>query len=162
MIKKLNRYADIIAGGLAVLISIVVLIASAAIKQRVTTGAIGPRTVPVIVALLLMAVGIMTLIKGVRDIRRGQGARGTMPENKLEALPVLATLLALVVYLVIMKSIGFMLSSFLYLMVQFAILDVDWRKCIVRNLIVAVVVSGTTYLLFSRVFLLSLPKGILF
>ncbi|MGM9517474.1 tripartite tricarboxylate transporter TctB family protein [Acidaminococcus timonensis] len=76
---------------------------------------------------------------------------------------IVLTVLFLVVYLVIMSEIGFIAATFVYLVAQIVLMTkkVDRKKKLPRILILSAVVAAVIYYLFSGVFGLILPTGLL-
>jgi amino acid transporter len=76
---------------------------------------------------------------------------------------IVLTVLFLVVYLVIMSEIGFIAATFFYLVAQIVLMTkkVDRKKKLPRILILSAVVAAVIYYLFSGVFGLILPTGLL-
>lgn len=77
---------------------------------------------------------------------------------------MLETLALIAVYIFCLEPVGFMLSTFVYLIVQMIVLADDShrkKKDIVLFVIISAIVAVGVYMLFTRVFYLMLPRGIL-
>ena len=77
---------------------------------------------------------------------------------------MIITLALIAVYIFCLEPIGFLLSTFVYLVIQMLVLaDESHRKKkdILLFVLLSLVVSAGIYLLFTRVFYLMLPSGLL-
>lgn len=116
---------------------------------------IDPYLFPMVTLGLITLLGVIRLITGLRMPK----AKG---EEKSPLLPVksLLTIALLVLYAIFFKRLGFILTSFLYLMAQMLILW-EGKMRIWLLLLISITFSLGVYLLFVNVFHVLLPMGVL-
>jgi hypothetical protein len=119
-------------------------------------GAFWPRMV------LLLLVGL-TMFHIIGCLRKRDNARDTETPSGKQSLEmanirarVVPALLSLVAYGILMKHLGFIISSLIFQAVFLYILErqVSWR-----NLVVPFVLTSVLFILFVRVMALPLPRG---
>ena len=159
-----SRKRDLYLGIGFLLFSIGVWIASFSIKHLVVAR-IGSAFVPQLAATLLALLSIVLILQSVLQASRGTSMVEKSTEQETEAASkrkkrVRMTFLLILFYLIFLEPIGFLLTTALYLFLQFWVLA--RRK---PNLplygIIAVSTSVIIYYLFVKVFVLLLPAGIL-
>lgn len=132
------------------------------------TAGVTAQTVPRLWGACLLALSVLLLLRGIRDVikRRGQeaGACGRVTERIKERREVVYTFALLILYAVLMKPLGFILSSMLYVYLQvWALTPVEKRTrrmhCIGGML--SVFFSASLYFLFTKYLMVMLPPGIL-
>lgn len=161
--KKVNQYIDVISGIFWIIAAAAVYVMSMSIVQRASVkNTVGPQFFPKIVAVLIAVAGGMTALNGIRDVKKGVGETGSFPQERQTLLAVGSTMLLLIVYVSLLKWIGFVLASALYLFAQLCLLQTVWKKNLVKNLILAVLVAVVSYMIFRYGFSLTLPTGYLF
>lgn len=161
----LRKYKDAIVGGLVILAAVGLFAASLTI-QSLSLNLIKADFFPKMDAILLGILGIALLWDGLR--KAGQASEESKGEEKSGMSQgtrcMIITLALIAVYIFCLEPIGFLLSTFVYLVIQMLVLaDESHRKKkdILLFVILSLVVSVGIYLLFTRVFYLMLPSGLL-
>ena len=151
--------SDVVAGGFMFVFAVAYLVAAFAIPEPSFENAVvGPAAVPVAIGVALAAASLALAVRGFvwgrseRDPASGEGA----PPQDLRKLGVVALLL--LGYILIFVSLGYAISTFLFMLAATMYLD---REHWVRNLVYAVVFSAVVYSIFVYVFGVQLPPGIL-
>ncbi len=160
MIKK---YGDIISGSVIILVSLAIMLTSFTFK-RLTVSKIGPAFVPQIVAISLGVLGIIILINGIQNLKllkETQEINGGKPSENVRVRAVVATLIAMFVYILFLESVGFMIMTALYLFAQFFILMHKDERNFPAMIISATAMSVVVYFVFVYAFQLRLPAGFL-
>lgn len=127
-------------------------------KLGETSLAIHPYMMPTLTSGLMTAMCILRLIVGLRmppdDAEKAK--------KKLIEVPVksLITMGLVLVYALTMKSVGFILTTFVFMMVQMFVLK-EGKKNWPLMLGISLVMSVGIYFLFTRVFNIMLPAGVL-
>jgi len=122
-------------------------------------------TVPFLLAILLCLLGALQVLSAFRRAEPLTENGSTPDEAKVtvvEPKTVLKTLGLILLYVVLLGSVGFPIMTALYLYLQFIVLTPVDRK--VRHLpyaAIAVITSAVIYLLFREAFDLLLPAGLL-
>lgn len=155
---------DQVSGALIVLFGSWFLAQALALREGPGYAAVGPRVFPVIVAIGFVASGLALLLGGLVH-PRGHGQTRSRAEEPGSAelhqgpadwttLLKVAGLLA--IYLTLFQPLGFLLASALFLVAcARALGSAAW----LRDAAVAVGLSLTAYLLFTRLLGLELPAG---
>ena len=171
---------DIVVG--ASISSFAIFYLVSASKVRIFQGAgatvINSQTIPMIWGWLLLILGVALAIKGIQPMLQQkklevgnscEHTEGTAFQTRgvlqflLDNLVVVGTIVLLVVYILTMKTVGFVLSSTGYLVLQSSLLIRDHRKKkLPFVLLLSIIVSVGTYVLFVRSLNVPLPAGVLF
>ena len=124
-------------------------------KIEETNMALHPFFFPAIVMGLIFVLGLCRLVIGVRMARTGE--KGTTLQFPAKSLLTIGLIAA---YAFSFKSLGFVLSTFAYLILQMAVL---WEGKKKPWLILLVAVAGSlgVYLVFVHLFHVMLPTGLL-
>ena len=109
--------------------------------------------------------GLMTVLCALRLIigLRMPGNEGeTKGKKKIIDIPPksLITMMLVLAYAIAIKSVGFVITTFIYMVVQMTVLQ-DGKKKWGIIIILSLVMSAGIYLLFTRIFNIMLPAGIL-
>lgn len=163
----LKKYRDAMIGGIIVLLAAALFLASLTV-QSLALNLIKADFFPKLDAALLGILGLILLGDGLRKAKR------QLPEEPAEQAVnkgltpgtrcMLETLALIAVYIFLLEPVGFMLSTFVYLVAQMLVLADDGhrrKKDLLLFIIISLVVAVGVYMLFTRVFYLMLPRGIL-
>ena len=157
-----GRIAEFALAADVILLGVIVLWETRDIRITPMNSRIGPRVIPYIVGAGLVVVGIWLAI----ELAFGRTAQPSGGEDAEDADPTLPTdwqtlgfiAAALVLYLILIERAGFVIaSSVLFLGAAFAMGSRRW----LRDVCVAVILSVSVYLIFTRGLSLRLPKGVL-
>lgn len=123
--------------------------------KNVTALALDPYTLPSVVFAAMFILGICRLVIGLR-------MKDTGEKSMLLRVPLKSLLTAVFIgiYVLLLEKIGFVITSFAFLWAQMFILQ-DGKKNWKMMALISVVFSLGVYLLFSKVFSVMLPRGIL-
>ncbi|MBQ9196370.1 MAG: tripartite tricarboxylate transporter TctB family protein [Clostridia bacterium] len=163
--KKQAR-TDIISSAVAILFGVFVYAMSGSIVIKRKGGDIGSAFLPRLVAGIMIGLGVLLLISTLIKMRR-QPASAEAAEKKAgnaEWLPTLLSFVNLIVYVLIFKPVGFLISTFIYLMAQMLIMS-PVKKPDAKRLalwaMIALIAALAIFFLFTKAFSMPLPKGIL-
>lgn len=162
--SAISRRERLFESGVAatvILLGLVVLWQTSEIRVSPMNAKIGPRVIPYIVGSGLLIVGIWYLIELLRGTSGGaQGGEDAedVDENASTDWATVGWIgLALVIYLILLERAGFVVaSSVLFFGAAFGM----GSRRFVRDAVVAVALSITVYLLFTRGLSLRLPEGV--
>ncbi|MEG3079362.1 tripartite tricarboxylate transporter TctB family protein [Halomonas sp. 5021] len=110
---------------------------------------VGPKAFPLGLSILLTLLSLVMILR--------PGDNGSWPHKAL-ALRLLLVLVLLLVYAVLFRQLGFIVSSLLVVTALARLFDATWGKA----LITGVVMSIVGYFLFTAALGISLPSGYLF
>ena len=152
-----NRRADLTSGCLAIFVAIIYLIEAFRLPLWTPGGNPGGGFLPVVLGVALIALSLLFLVKTLKE-----GSKNRQEKRPLDYTifikPFLVTL-ALIIYLFLLPSLGFLLSSFILIFFLLWMLDpsrVTRRKALSVGVISSLVV-GAFWLVFIQILQLQLP-----
>lgn len=154
-VKNTKIAADFIIAIVIIAIAIVFYVESLALPTK--TQGIGPGVYPQFICIILFFLGIVQIIKCVLMVR-GIPVIDVEKVNKKGLLRVLIMVVATYLLYKLMKPVGFPIVAPIYLF--FAICFFGYKNKI-KAAIFSVVFTTALYFLFTKVFLVMLPAGIL-
>ena len=149
---------DIISGAVLFILSLIMFVYSFSIRQVFPMG-VSSGFFPKIVAVFLAVVSVFIVIKGLRNRAREKEPE-TKTDEKKAAHVVVMTLCLLAFYVSFLQTLGFILTTFIFLVCQFAVLAAKEQRNWFAFVVLAAVVSFGTYYAFYNLFHLILPIGI--
>ena len=129
-------------------------------KMIAASNSVDAKFFPTIAAGALVVLGIAIIIDGLRYAR-------SFDMEKKEKTPkdgvriVLYTLVAIAAYTYFFTILGFMISSFLFLVAEMAILAPKEKRNYLLFILISAITSASVYYFFTKVLYLVLPAGIL-
>ena len=157
-----GRIAEFALAVGVVILGIVVLWQTREIRITPMNARIGPRVIPYVVGSGLVVVGLWFAV----EVLRGRAPRAGSGEDSEDADPTLPTewdtigfiAIALVAYLLLIERAGFIIASaVLFFGAAFGM----GSRRILRDVVVAIVISTAIYFVFTRGLDLRLPEGVL-
>ncbi len=152
-----SNVKDIISGSVLLVLSISMYIASLGIRKILPFG-VSSAFFPKVVALFLAVISILIIAQGVRSYRQEKGTIFKLSDKKVGGV-VLATLLLLGFYVFSLEFLGFVLTTFVYLVLQIGVLAPPRQRNWTVVAIISAVVSLGAYYSFYHLFHLILPTG---
>lgn len=167
---KLSK--DVYASVFLMAVSIVMYVATYNIKA-LTVSKIGADFMPKLVAIAIFILSLVLLINSVKQLKKSKDSN----QNELEAdkdedeqegenrrispLSVIITIILLIAYISLLKSIGFLIMTTVYLFLQMYLLADKRERRVPLFFGISVISSVAVYVCFKSVFHLMLPAGIL-
>jgi putative tricarboxylic transport membrane protein len=148
--------AEPLAGAAIVVLGGWVLWHAYGLREGPGYAAIGPRVFPVIVGAGFLASGLAVLASGWRSRRPAASDEPHEQETALDWSTLAAMGALLAVYILLFAPLGFIVSSAAFLIAGAWALG---SRSQVRDLIVGILLSGLTYVVFTRLLGLELPEG---
>jgi hypothetical protein len=148
------------------LLAIALFAATFGIREFTRTS-LGAGFVPRLTASILFLLGLILLVRGVKQ-RRSPMAANPSPEaaptpEAIEGLagplPVLLNILLFFIYLLCLEPIGFMLTTPFYVFCQILLLSNPKKIACFRFAGIAVALTAASFYLFTRFFQVLLPNG---
>lgn len=171
--KKQLFNNHIFAAALFIGLALILFLGSMSITSRSASGEIGSAFFPRFVAVMLLICSIFPLVKGIERYRHGEKDDREAPYhpddkdaikgfNRLTELhPKALTIVLIFLYAVSMESIGFIISTAVYLFLQMIVLSKPSERNYIMFLILSVVVPVVMYFTFAKAFQTFLPAGLL-
>lgn len=161
---------DLAAGCVLFCVSIAYCILAKDIKIFTGVGAtpISARDMPVVWAACLALLSILLVIRGAKGISQCRKAGEQMPQVSVTAwlkdnYAVMGTFAALFIYALCWKKIGYLITTFVYLIIQIQLLtdrEKRGKKNAAITLILAVFFTLASYYVFVKLLSVQLPRGI--
>lgn len=154
------RDKDVLSAIVLILVAAYVFFASGQLEAR-TQMDIGPDFMPRLLAVLMFGLALVQLLGALKRARPPEPRRMPRTGDLVERYADIFSLLAILGYVLLFQSLGFILASVLFLFVQFAIMAPRSERRYLRFALLAVVVSVVSFWFFERGFYVFLPPGIL-
>ena len=158
-----KKCKDLILGIVMLLFSGFYLIYAQQIKTRpkLTPGYASARIMPPLLGVLLAILSIVCIYQGIRQMRaKDEDASGK--EKKMDRgdlMAVVFTFAVIIGYVIVMPTLGFILSTIIYLILQMIILSPKEKRNYVLFAIVAVVFTALVFVAFRVGLQQLLPRG---
>jgi putative tricarboxylic transport membrane protein len=139
-----DRYASLIF----IALGVALFFYSRTLTSSSTGSSIGPQELPLFLAVALVITAVINLVAAVRaksPERKGEG---------LEYRTFLTILGLLLAYVLLLESLGYVISTFLFLVAAFQVME---RGAYVKSALIAGAFSGGIYFLYVKVALGVLP-----
>lgn len=158
----LKKYGDLVLGIVFAVIAIAMYVGADALPPNLL-GGVGSDFVPKIIAIGILILVVFQLKAGIAAIKNYKPEAETKEaeEDKPEYGRVFATIVVLTAYVFLMNTLGFMISSAIYLFLQILILTPKDKKNYILFAIIAVVASVAIYFIFKNCLSVMLPAGLL-
>ena len=159
---KLKKYEDWLTGAFFLAVTLVYASQIPLIK-RTKSSPVNSAFLPTIVAICMGALALVQLYMAFRNWKQAKAAGGT--QEKAEDSPdyrrAVYTLATALIYVMLFKPLGFVLSSILYLTVQMSVMAPKEERRPLRFLLISVIAVAVIYLIFHNGLSLLLPGGVL-
>lgn len=155
----IKKYGDLLVGAVFLVIAIVFYAMASALPASMITEGVGSDFLPKILAIGTGILAVLQCIKGVRTMRSDITVEEE--EFKPEYWRVLSTIVAFGIYVFVLNTVGFLISSIVYLFVQMLILAPKEKRNIPLLLVITVVFNVAVYFLFRNGLNVMLPAGFL-
>lgn len=161
---------DMISGAAIGTVSAIYLLLTSKISIFTGPGAapLSARFVPAMWGAVLLILSVMLIVRGLRRRKAALQQAGTAGQDKLslknfclQNQEVILTFAVLTVYIYLLKPVGFLIMSALYIFAEALILSKKGKRHVVTALVLAVVASVLIDFIFVRLLYVMLPKGIL-
>ena len=161
--SALTKWKDVISALMLMLVSAAMFHASGSLEAR-TRMEIGPDFMPKVVSVLTFALAAVLLMQGLRrarslseaqDAEAPTARRGDFIERHADRL----CLALIVAYAFAFEPLGYLVSTTIFLFLEFIIMAPADSRRYLPFALAAVVVSVATYYVFVRLFYVFLPIG---
>lgn len=158
--KRWNQYRDVYAGVIFLVISLAYYSGSFFETSSLMQAEYGPDFMPKIYAVLLGLLSVALIATGAGRARRYEAPEGEAAGfDRQAAFTAGMSLVCITAYIYLIKLLGFLIASFLYLFCQAWLLSPK-KKNVLGLLVFAVIGAALIYLLFAKGIGLQLPRGI--
>ncbi|MDO5351003.1 MAG: tripartite tricarboxylate transporter TctB family protein [Lachnospiraceae bacterium] len=157
-----KKYGDIVVGLFFMAVSAIMII-MAKMLPKSTVMDIGPDFMPTVIGAVTFLLAAILLVLNVKNMKmRVMDAKAEAAED-CDYKRVLSSAVLILIYVFILKPVGFIVSTLLYLPLQMLVLAPEvgrTKKSLIQLLIVDVVFTMVVFFLFRYGFKIVLPAGI--
>ena len=148
---------DTVTGVFSVVLGVAYLVSTTNIPKMDAGDQVGPRAFPYLVSALVIVCGLWLLLKEFLNTERKPFSFAFVA-GRAVWLRILFTMIAGIVYGLVLDWLGYLISTFFFMIFVCAMINVGKHR---QNLIIALVFSVFTFVAFALVLKLSLPRGLL-
>ena len=159
-----KKCRDLILGIVMLMFSGFYLFNARQIKTRpkLTPSYASAQIMPTLLGVLLAILSVVCIVQGVRNLKAADGAEETVKKkDKGDIMAVVFTFAVIIGYILVMPTLGFILSTVLYLFLQMIILSPPAKRNYLLFAIIAVVFTALVFVAFRIGLQQLLPRGII-
>lgn len=157
---KLLKNKDLISGALLLALSVWAFVDTEKYNVSSISSYGNPATVPRFVIAIIFIMAVVILTDGIKQLKHAETEQEEVKPFK-EYLPVVITFILLAAYVTCLRLVGFVISTFVYMILQMFTLSCFDKKRLCIYLIIACVTAPLLYWVFRSLFNVMLPAGIL-
>ena len=158
----IKKYGDIIVGVFFMLLSAAMLV-MAKMLPKSTVMDIGPDFMPMCIGVMTFVLAAALVFLNIKNMKIYVAQAEAEGPEKADYKRVLTSFIIILVYVFVLKSVGFIFSTLVYLPVQMFILAPEERrgkKNVIQLLLTDVLFTFVVFFLFRYGFKIVLPAGI--
>ena len=158
----IKKYGDIIVGVFFMLLSAAMLV-MAKMLPKSTVMDIGPDFMPMCIGVMTFVLAAALVFLNIKNMKIYVAQAEAEGPEKADYKRVLTSFIMILVYVFVLKSVGFIISTLVYLPVQMFILAPEERrgkKNVIQLLLTDVLFTFVVFFLFRYGFKIVLPAGI--
>lgn len=158
----IKKYGDIIVGVFFMLLSAAMMV-MAKMLPKSTVMDIGPDFMPMCIGVMTFVLAAALVFLNIKNMKIYVAQAEAEGPEKADYKRVLTSFIIILVYVFVLKSVGFIISTLVYLPVQMFILAPEERrgkKDVIQLLITDVLFTFVVFFLFRYGFKIVLPAGI--
>ena len=158
----IKKYGDIIVGVFFMLLSAAMLV-MAKMLPKSTVMDIGPNFMPMCIGVMTFVLAAALVFLNIKNMKIYVAQAEAEGPEKADYKRVLTSFIIILVYVFVLKSVGFIISTLVYLPVQMFILAPEERrgkKNVIQLLLTDVLFTFVVFFLFRYGFKIVLPAGI--
>ena len=158
----IKKYGDIIVGVFFMLLSAAMLV-MAKMLPKSTVMDIGPDFMPMCIGVMTFVLAAALVFLNIKNMKIYVAQAEAEGPEKADYKRVLTSVIIILVYVFVLKSVGFNISTLVYLPVQMFILAPEERrgkKNVIQLLLTDVLFTFVVFFLFRYGFKIVLPAGI--
>jgi putative tricarboxylic transport membrane protein len=157
-----KKYGDIIVGAVFTAISIALLVAAQMLpKSKVMD--IGPEFMPMVIGVITLILALFLLLTSLRNFKAHSEELLSAEIPDCDYKRVISSIILVLIYVFVMKPVGFVISTLVYLMLQMLVLSPDDerdKKHIIILAVIDIIFTILVFMLFRYAFKIVLPAGI--
>lgn len=154
-----KKFGDLITGVFFLVLAVVMFVMASQLPPSLM-GGLGSDFMPKVLSVGTAILALFQIRSGIVKMR-SYTAQDAPEEYPPEYARVLATIASFIAYVCLMKPVGFLLTSAVYLFVQMLILAPKEKRNYLLFAVISVVFSVVVYFVFRNALNVMLPAGIL-
>ena len=154
-----KKYGDLVVGIFFMALGVVLYVAAAALPKSAVME-IGPDFMPKVIAALTFVLALVLTIQSAKGLKSKEIDPASVPKSDYKR--VISSIILVLIYVFVMRPVGFIITTLVFLPLQMLILSPDDKrgvKNIVVLLVIDVIFTIAVYLLFRYAFMIMLPRG---
>lgn len=159
----IKKFGDLIVSAFYTVLSIVMIIMARALpKSKVM--AIGPDFMPTVVGIISLLLSVILMVQAIGKLRSNKGVSEEKEKDESDYKRVLESLILAIAYVNVLKPVGFLISTFVYLTLQMIVLapsEKRTKKEIIKYVLINLIFTAVVFVLFRYGFKIILPSGII-
>ncbi len=159
--KILRKYRESFIGVGACIFTAFVYYNTGSIENRGMTGAVYSASVPQWICYALWILSLILIITDISKARKNADIEETAQKQSINWVTFILTVLAIGIYILVMRRVGFCPSSMVFLFFLTCILSEPHERNYVLFAAISVVVPIAVYCIFRYGLNLMLPRGIM-
>ncbi len=155
-----QKCKDLILGCVLLALSIAYTILARQIKTRpkMVPSYANSQIIPTLLGILLAILSVCLIVQGIRKLK-ADGDVESKKMSRVDLLSIVLTFAAMCVYILILPTLGFMLSTMIFLFAQITILAPKEKRNYLLFAIIAVVFTIIVFIAFRIGLSQMLPRG---
>lgn len=157
-----KKYGDLIVSVFFMVLSVVLIVAAKALpKSQVME--IGPDFMPIVIGSVTFILAAILFVLSVKNFKSNSEELKTKKLPDCDYKRVLSSIILVLIYVFVLKPIGFIVSTLVFLPLQMLVLspeDKRTKKDITLLLVIDVIFTLAVFMLFRYGFKIVLPAGI--
>ncbi len=157
-----KKYGDIVVGVFFMILS-VVLIAMAKMLPKSKVMEIGPDFMPLVIGVVTFILAALLTFLSIKNFKMHEKELENAVIPECDYKRVLSSIILVLIYVFLLKPVGFIITTIVYLLLQMLVLSPDEErdtKHIVRLVVIDVIFTFVVFFLFRYGFKIVLPAGI--
>ena len=157
-----KKYGDIVVSVFYVILAAAIIVMAMMLPKSAVMD-IGPDFMPLVIGSVTLILAIWLLVLSVKNFKANAKLAEMAEIEECDYKRVISSFIVILAYVMILKPIGFIISTILYLPIQMFILSpADERdgKSIVKLTLITVIFTMVVFFLFRYGFKIILPAGI--
>ncbi|MCI8512153.1 MAG: tripartite tricarboxylate transporter TctB family protein [Lachnospiraceae bacterium] len=158
--EQFKKYGGFLTGIFCLLLSVLYFKGSFIQTSRLMTAKYGPDFMPKIYSLALCLLSLALIFQEAKGLNRQEQKTAGKEEKRSEARVAL-TMGLILLYIVLLKQIGFLIASAFYAALQMIVIQSPKtsKKKYIQYIIFGIAVAAVLTYLFTKVFSVALPAG---
>lgn len=161
----MHKTKDLVTGlaGMGLAVFYILSARSISVFEGAGATAVNSRTLPIFWGICLALLSALLLLRYFRGAKpeASDSPKEKTVQSRREKYAVPATFVLLALYVLLMKPVGFVLTTIVYLFLQALVLTPKGKIRIWFTAVLSIVLAIGIYLIFSRLLNVPLPAGIL-